>query len=114
MGYLQEGGILIPCDSVLEVTAGIAANDLTIVITQPVVDSTNNVVKGTLTFTKGGANSFTKTEAAYAEEFASAIADAGGVSAGSIELPTVDEEVTATGAFVGSITPTYAVAFAAI
>ena len=114
MGYLQEGGILIPCDSVLEVTAGIAANDLTIVITQSVVDNAANVVKGTLTFTKGAANSFTKTAAAYAEEFASAIAEAGGISAGSIDLPTVGEEVTATGVFVGLITPTYGVAFAAI
>jgi hypothetical protein len=112
MGYLKQDAILVNCDNVCEIETGISSNDLTVKLSWP-VNSSTNVLKGTLTFTKGGSNSFTKSAAQYGAIFADAIALGGGIVSGSIAIPVVEEEVTATGAAVGAIAPSFAVAFAA-
>ena len=113
MGYLKEGGILVNCDNVCEIVTDITGNDLTVVLSWPLANGGANVLKGTLTWSKGAANSFTKTEAEYQAIFADAVAIGGGAVSGGIALPTVEQEVTATGAYVGIITPGYGAAFAA-
>jgi hypothetical protein len=112
MGYLKQDAILVNCDNVCEIETAISSNDLTVKLSWP-VNSSTNVLKGTLTFTKGGSNSFMKSAAEYGAIFADAIALGGGAVSGSIAIPVVEQEVTATGVVVGAIAPAFAVAFAA-
>ena len=111
MGYLKQDGILVNCDNVCEIETAIATNALTVKLSWP-VNSSTNVLKGTLTFTKQSANSFTKSAAEYGAIFAEAIGKMGN-AAGINAIPVVEEKVTSSGALVGAITPTYAAAFAA-
>ena len=112
MGYLKQNAILVNCDNVCEIETAIATNNLTVVLSYPLSNGSTNVLKGTLTFTKQSANSFTKTAAEYGAIFAEAIGKMGN-AAGINAIPVVEEKVTSSGALVGAIAPSYAAAFAA-
>ena len=109
MGYLKQDAILVNCDNVCEIEVAIATDDLTVVLSYPLSDGSTSVLKGTLTFQKQGANSFTKTAAEYGAIFAQAIGEMGNAF-GINSIPVVEEETS--GGVVSSIAPSYAAAFA--
>ena len=96
---------VVQAEGILQLTAVISSNTLTIDVIYALEMGSNKLAKANIVYTKGGSNSFTKTEAEYLEAFASVFGNAMGTSGPSIVGPVVEQKVTSTGVLVGSITP---------
>jgi len=113
MGFLKTsgntaGGSLISCENVLDVAATIATTNLTVKIlyNQP-IGSADKVIMAELVYTSGGSNEMELTAAEYQTIFQDAVVSMSGVSCSAVNLPIVNNKVTATGAVIGAVTPTY-------
>ena len=96
---------VVQADSILQLTAAISSNTLTIDVIYALDMGSNKLAKANVVYTKGASNSFTKTEAEYLEAFASAFGNAMGTSGPALVGPIVEQKVTSTGILVGTITP---------
>ena len=96
---------VVQSDDILQLTAVISSNTLTVDVIYALDMGSNKLAKANIVYTKGGSNSFTKTQAEYLDLFASVFGNAAGTSGPAIVGPVVEEKVTATGILVGSITP---------
>ena len=96
---------VVQAEGILQLTAVISSNTLTIDVLYALDMGSSKLAKANVVYTKGGSNSFTKTEAEYLEEFASAFGLAMGTSGPALVGPVVEQKVTSTGELVGTITP---------
>jgi hypothetical protein len=96
---------VIMAEGILQLTAAISSNTLTIDVIYALDMGSSKLAKANIVYTKGGSNSFVLTEAQYLAEFAEAFSLAMGTSGPALVGPIVEQEVTATGVLVGTITP---------
>jgi len=96
---------VIMAEGVLQLTAAISSNTLTIDVIYALEMGSNKLAKANIVYTKGASNSFVLTEAQYLAEFAEAFSLAMGTSGPALVGPIVEQKVTATGKLVGTITP---------
>jgi hypothetical protein len=96
---------VVMAEGVLQLTATISANTLTIDVVYALVMKDDVLAKANIVYTKGGSNSFVLTEAQYLAEFAEAFSLAMGTSGPALVGPIVEQKVTSTGMLVGTITP---------
>ncbi len=96
---------VVQADGILQLTAVISSNTLTIDVLYALDMGSNKLAKANIVYTKGGSNSFTKTEAEYLDAFVNAFGSAMGTSGPALVGPIVEQKVTATGVLVGTITP---------
>ena len=96
---------VVQADGILQLTAAISSNTLTIDISYALDMGSNKLAKANVVYTKGASNSFTKTEAEYLDAFVNAFGSAMGTSGPALVGPIVEQKVTATGVLVGTITP---------
>jgi hypothetical protein len=106
MGFIKlPVNKLISCDSVMAVGAAISSNTLTVDVVYTPLASGDELLKNKIVYTKGGSNSFTKTEAEYVAMFVEAVEKMSGATGSSVAGPIVEQKVTSSGALVGEITP---------
>tara|TARA_R110000822_G_scaffold118366_1_gene251088 strand:- start:135 stop:488 length:354 start_codon:yes stop_codon:yes gene_type:complete len=96
---------VVMAEGILQLTATISANTLTIDVVYALVMKDDYLAKANIVYTKGGSNSFVLTEAQYLAEFAEAFSLAMGTSGPALVGPIVEQKVTSTGMLVGTITP---------
>ncbi len=92
-------------DGILQLTAVVSSNTLTVDVIYALDMGSNKLAKANIVYTKGGSNSFTKSQAEYLDLFASSFGNAMGTSGPALVGPIVEQKVTATGVLVGSISP---------
>lgn len=92
-------------DGILQLTAVVSSNTLTVDVIYALDMGSNKLAKANIVYTKGGSNSFTKSQAEYLDLFASSFGNAMGTSGPALVGPIVEQKVTATGVLVGTITP---------
>ena len=95
------GAQVVSCDDVVDMTAIISGDNLTIDIIYGIFGAADKLLKANLVFAKDSANSFTSTAVEYKNVFAKAIMSISGASgSASTNSPRVFEKVTASGLLV--------------
>ena len=105
MGHLiiptALGAQVVSCDDVVDMTAIISSDTLTIDIIYGIFGAADKLLKTNLVFSKASANSFTSTAVEYKNLFANAIMSmSGATGSASTNSPRVFEKVTATDVLV--------------